>query len=150
VIDFFDLAVEEPAPTRGVFFGRTFHRFNTKTPETDACCTNEEYCCHAMPIETSIGDADIVSSILSPEFTGANSAPHAPVIDLDFPCQLVESGTPGHYHLYIDKEVPWDKYIAVLDAMVDAGLVQGGYVAASKVRGYTAVRVPWRPKGWDL
>lgn len=68
---------------------------------------------------------------------------HYPVIDLDLPARLIPSSTPGHYHLYLDTPVDWGKFVAVLDAMVDAGLVEGGYVEASKERGHTCVRLPW-------
>lgn len=27
---------------------------------------------------------------------------HAPTLDVDFPCELVPSSTPGHFHRYID------------------------------------------------
>jgi len=30
---------------------------------------------------------------------------HKPVLDLDFPCILIESETAGHYHLFIDKAI---------------------------------------------
>lgn len=67
---------------------------------------------------------------------------HAPVIDLDLPCMLVPSTTPGHYHLYIDQIIPQEKFWKLLDALVEADLVEPGYASASKARGYSAVRAP--------
>ena len=78
--------------------------------------------------------------------TGAEVTGHYPLIDLDVPAYLVPSSTPGNSHLYIDKKVPWKKYLALLDAMADAGLVEPGYVGASKARGFTAARLPWVKK----
>jgi hypothetical protein len=67
---------------------------------------------------------------------------HLPVLDFDFECRLVPSRTPGNYHLYINKEVEWDKYAKMLVAMRDAGVLQDGYVASALHRGYTGVRKP--------
>jgi len=67
---------------------------------------------------------------------------HLPVIDIDVPCVLVESSTPGHYHLYIDHPVVDELYWQMLEAMAAAGVVQKAYVGVSKRRGQTFVRVP--------
>lgn len=67
---------------------------------------------------------------------------HAPALDLDFPCVLVPSSTKGHFHLYLNKPVPWSAYLKVLDAMVEAGLVEEGYVNAARRRGATHLRLP--------
>lgn len=71
---------------------------------------------------------------------------HYPVIDIDFPIKAIPSSTPGHFHLYIDMPIPWEKYMTILEAMADAGIVQPGYVAASIRRGHTDVRLPWCAK----
>jgi hypothetical protein len=72
---------------------------------------------------------------------------HRPVIDLDLPIEVLPSSTPGHHHLFIDAPMSWDAYLALLDALVVAGLVEAGYVKAARHRGHTAVRVPWFRKG---
>lgn len=71
-----------------------------------------------------------------------NGTFHRPVVDLDIPCRLVPSSTSGHFHLYVDVDVSREKYFALLDALVEAGLVSTGYVLAARERGYTAVRPP--------
>lgn len=71
---------------------------------------------------------------------------HYPVIDLDVPCELRES-SPGKFHLFIDAPVREIAYFAMLWAMVDAGLVETGFVSASQSRGYSAARLPWIKKG---
>lgn len=71
-----------------------------------------------------------------------NGNEHLPVFDLDFPCKLVPSRTEGHFHLYMNVPVEWEAFLKVLEAMVDAGLIEKGYYEASKTRGFTAARVP--------
>lgn len=68
---------------------------------------------------------------------------HYPVLDLDLPVYVVPSSTPGHSHVYIDALLPWAKYCKLLDVLAECGLVEEGYVAASKARGHTALRLPW-------
>lgn len=68
------------------------------------------------------------------------SGRHAPVIDIDLPCRLVPSRTPGHWHLYIDKMMPWWRYRLLLKALVIAGVVEPGYYRASVSRRMTFVR----------
>lgn len=82
-------------------------------------------------------DANLVSSALE------GDGMHAPVLDLDFPCALVPSSTPGHYHLYLDKVMPWDEYGQLLWALRAAGVLQSGFVAAAISREQTMVRLPW-------
>jgi len=72
---------------------------------------------------------------------------HKVVIDLDHSAQLIASSTPGHHHLIIDHEMPWSLYQKLLDVLAECGLVEPGYVSASRERGYTAVRLPWVRKG---
>lgn len=74
---------------------------------------------------------------------------HAPVLDLDFPAMLVPSSTPGHFHLYLERQMPWPLYEAMLRALGDAGVLQRGYVNASIARGATFVRDPESSKPED-
>jgi len=68
---------------------------------------------------------------------------HAPVLDIDLPCHLEPSSTPGHFHLFIDKPMPWSAYVKVLEVLAEAGILQRGYADASIERGATYVRLPW-------
>jgi hypothetical protein len=90
---------------------------------------------------TNIGQADIVSS----QFNYADDA-HMVVLDLDGPAALIPSTTPGHHHLFIPTCINWETYARLLDALADAGVLEPGYVEASKRRGFTAVRLPWVSK----
>lgn len=82
-----------------------------------------------------LSEANLISSLCT-------DGEHRPVIDLDFPCRLEPSTTPGHFHLYLDKAVPWDAYVKVLEAMKEAGLVQAGFHELAVHRGATFVRPP--------
>lgn len=67
---------------------------------------------------------------------------HLPVIDIDLVCMLVPSSQPGHFHLYINKPMEWEKYVAMLEAMEAAGVIGPGYLRYTKKRGYSTVRYP--------
>lgn len=78
---------------------------------------------------------------------GGGFASHKVVIDVDLPVTVVESTTPGHCHLFVDKAMTWPEYVALLEALTVAGIVEPGYLAAALQRGHTAVRLPWVRKG---
>lgn len=68
---------------------------------------------------------------------------HMPVIDIDrIGVRVVESTTPGNFHLYIDKPMPWFKYQDLLVVLADCGIVEDGYLRASMDRKATFVRKP--------
>lgn len=67
---------------------------------------------------------------------------HAPTLDIDLPCRLVPSSTPGHFHLYIDKAMTWAQYVRLLNVMADVGILEPNYVAASIRDGATILRRP--------
>jgi hypothetical protein len=79
------------------------------------------------------------------DYTGPNR--HKPVLDLDVPHFYCESTTPGHGHLIIDVEVSWLKYLKLLEALEDCGILEPGYVSAAKARGESWMRTPWHKKG---
>jgi hypothetical protein len=68
---------------------------------------------------------------------------HTPVLDIDIPATLIPSSTPGKNHLYFNCPMSWDQYTKLLDVMAEVGILEPGYVSASKKRGFTAVRLPW-------
>lgn len=114
----------------------------------------EHYDGDGVTFAVPIDEANLITS-LSPEAIDVEDpfeegdgveVMHMPVIDIDVPCRLVESTTPGHFHLYIDKGISWDAYVVLLMAMEEAGIIETGYLSASLDRGYTAVRPPWVKK----
>lgn len=84
-----------------------------------------------------------IADLISSETAEGN---HAPLIDLDFPCRLYPSGTEGHFHLYLDKEISWDKFLPLLKAFVDADLVEFQYYEMAKKRKASFLRLPEKPK----
>ena len=94
----------------------------------------------------NLGVADIITSMVLHTDEYKNRTPtqmHTFVVDIDLPATLMPSSTPGHSHLYIESYMSWSQYVKVLDAMAEAGIIEYGYVNASKARGFTAVRLPW-------
>ena len=91
-----------------------------------------------VPVE-DIASAHI---ILSADDNGM----HRPVLDIDFPASLIPSSTPGHFHLYLDKQMDFATYAILLDALATAGVIEKGYSSVSKARGYTSARLPWVKK----
>jgi hypothetical protein len=88
------------------------------------------------------------ANILTSEVT-AKPGMHKLALDIDLPAKLMPTTTPGHWHLYIDHEMPWEVYVKVIDALAEAGVIEKGYARASKIRGYTSVRPPWLTKTED-
>jgi hypothetical protein len=71
---------------------------------------------------------------------------HVVALDIDAPVEVYPSSTPGHFHLYINKPMPWDDYLQLLSLMAKVGLLEPGFVLASIVRGFSALRLPWVKK----
>jgi hypothetical protein len=95
---------------------------------------------------TDIEHANLITSIVDtgvPSRLGGRLAQHKVVIDVDLPVKVIESSTPGHFHLFIDHAMEWSTYVALLEALAAAGIVEPGYFAAAVGRGHTAVRLPW-------
>lgn len=71
---------------------------------------------------------------------------HAPALDIDLPCELVASSTPGHFHLYIDKPMSWEEYRLLLHTLAYVGIIEDGYYNASVKQGATFLRPPGQLK----
>lgn len=125
-----------PAP----FAGRTTRNFKQDHSDPHTCVPDAAGYC---PCPEELAPADTAELVCS-DVAGEDH--HLPVIDLDFQAQLVPSGTPGHFHLYLDQPVEWDAYVRVLTAMALAGLVQWGFRDTTVRRGFGSVRHPDRPK----
>lgn len=89
--------------------------------------------------QIDIAQAGIDANLISSRLENGN---HAPTLDIDVPCQLLESSTPGHHHLYIDKELTWEQYRVLLSVLADVGIVEPGYYGASVRQGHTLLRRP--------
>jgi hypothetical protein len=87
--------------------------------------------------------ADIVTSAFRFEIKGFQSKQMI-MFDVDIPMQVIESSTPGHYHVYFPNSyIPKEKLFNLLDAMAECGIVERGYAEASRARGFAALRLPW-------
>lgn len=71
---------------------------------------------------------------------------HRPALDIDVPCLLIDSTTPGHHHLYIDKPMPWEDYEKLIRVLAEIGILQQGYADVSIKRKRTWLRTPWTKK----
>ncbi|MDR6868746.1 hypothetical protein J2Y69_003370 [Microbacterium resistens] len=112
--------------------------------------TNEDYSEDwQRDVVTDPADATVITSKIAdqdPALLGTPEELHKVILDIDLPAQLIPSTTPGHFHLYIDKEVPWRRLETLLYALADAGVIEKGYEGASVARGHTAARLPWVKK----
>lgn len=88
-------------------------------------------------IVAEVKNANIITSEVAGTFD------HKPVLDIDLGCKLIPSTHAGHYHLYIDKQMSWDKYKKLLEALKEGGIIEPGYFQAALARKYTGVRLPW-------
>lgn len=89
-------------------------------------------------VEVEEGKGNLYSS----EAASGKEGWHLPTLDLDIPCELVESSTPGHHHLYIDMAITWDQYVTLLTTLRDVGIIQEGYYNLSMHRKATFLRKP--------
>lgn len=94
----------------------------------------------------SLADAQVVSSEIREAPYPHQVGMHYLLLDLDVPAHLVPSSTPGHSHLYIEKPITWDRYLAVLETLAAAGVVEAGYVEVSRKRKAAHLRLPWVKK----
>jgi hypothetical protein len=103
---------------------------------------------YVIPIEDErvtfgVKAPNIVTSLID---LGSNT--HMPCIDIDgMKVQLRPSTTEGNYHLFIDKEVPWDSYLMLLDALVACGIVNQGFVDHARRRGFSSIRLQHKKGG---
>lgn len=77
--------------------------------------------------------ANLVSSLCSDGY-------HMPALDIDMPCELVPSSTEGHFHLYIDKPMTLMAYKKLVQAFIDAGIVEPNIMKYMDMNGMTALR----------
>lgn len=112
----------------------------------------EAYSGHDGRLDTDdIEQANTIASLVLPRENHSEKPPigrekHKLILDLDHPAMLIPSTTPGHSHLYVDVEMSWERYAALLLALAEAGVVERGYADASLARGFTSVRLPWVKK----
>lgn len=95
---------------------------------------------------TEESKANLISSELQEPAQFGGGARHAVAIDIDTNCLLIDSRTPGHYHLYIDTSLPWERYLKLLEVMAECQIIEQGYLNAAKAAKATYLR----KDRWDL
>lgn len=91
-------------------------------------------------IISDAGLANCIASVVRTESSG--ELVHKPAIDIDIPCWLVPSSTPGHYHLYIDIELTTPEYRRLINTLNEVGIVQQGIVNQITRWDRTFLRLP--------
>ena len=82
---------------------------------------------------------DRTAKVLAPNKTHGK---HRVLLDLDVPHVYIPSSTEGHGHLVIDVPQDWENLNKLLQLMGDMGILQYGYVDATKSRGESWLRAP--------
>ena len=74
---------------------------------------------------------------------------HVVALDVDYPVHVVESSTPGHFHVYLDVPggITHDGYMALLALLGHLRIVEPNYASVSIQRGHSDLRLPWVKKG---
>jgi hypothetical protein len=90
-----------------------------------------------QPAVQATDRVNLISSLVR-----SNPDIHYPGIDIDSSVFLVESQTPGHHHLYIDKALTYDEYERLLRTLLDVGLVEQGFYDSFILRKATYLRIP--------
>lgn len=94
-----------------------------------------------------VKDATVITSRELVRVDDPENRWHQVVLDIDVPVKVLPSSTEGHHHLFIQYDMPWENYVKLLDVLSKIGLVEEGYVEASKREGFTSARLPWIKKG---
>lgn len=82
-------------------------------------------------------------NLYSSELDDGTNYFHAPTLDIDgINVEVLESTTPGNFHLYIDKAISWGNYKQLLLALEACGICQSGFVGLSIARGASFLRKP--------
>ena len=100
-------------------------------------------------VVADLEQANLITSMVAGT-DGTASDLHKVVLDVDLPVTVIESSTPGHFHVFIDKAMDWQTYFDLLRALCAAQIIEPGYLAAAERRGHTAVRLPWVRKPAEL
>lgn len=105
--------------------------------------------------EADLNRANVVSSEIKgypKDFNAETKAfdlpRHAVLLDIDYPAHLIESSSPGHYHLYLDvpQGVKHADYMELLEVLGRVGVIERGYAEVSIKRGHSDLRLPWVKK----
>lgn len=88
-----------------------------------------------------LDEANLISSKVK------GTSRHKVILDLDFDAALLPSSTPGHHHLYLDKELTKEQMETLLFALLDAGIIAVGNMNQWLKFKAQYLRLPWVKKG---
>lgn len=120
---------------------------NNRTVRAEIKHSSEVVDAYASQSEWRKKPIDKANMITSEMLLPASTNMHNIILDIDYEAQLVPSSTPGHYHLFLDKVMPWPTYEKLLKALAEAGIIQWGFYEGAVKRKATSVRLPWIKKG---
>jgi len=95
--------------------------------------------------EVGVKKANLVTSVVK-STKGKTNEMHRPLLDLDFEVSVLPSSTPGHNHLYIDKEMSKEDLDKLVNVLNEVGLLQNGIKNGWNRRGALSLRLPWIDK----
>jgi hypothetical protein len=75
---------------------------------------------------------------------------HFPLLDLDFPAELLPSSNPDHYHLYLYKKLTPRQMKKLVKTLYKVGIIQRGNYLRFKLHGALFLRKPGVQKGIEL
>jgi len=75
---------------------------------------------------------------------------HMPALDIDFPCRLEPSSTPGHFHLYLEKEMDEVDYLDLLNDLEKYEILEPAFVDCAIKEKKTFLRFNHDKHGDDL
>lgn len=133
-----DIDYELPWPNRRTYYSK---RIDTEAFLEDG--SNKRDLDGVDPYDASkLGDGREPSTLRTANLISSLTlgGQHAPALDIDLEARLIPSRTAGHYHLYIDKLMPWWKYRVLLKVLAWVGIIEPGYYRASVARRMTFLR----------
>lgn len=93
--------------------------------------------------ETGPFDAQLISSRIGPH-------QHRVILDLDMECELIQSSTPGRYHLYLNKILEEEQMDTLITTLVQVGILEDGIKKLQwDIDKELTLRLPWVKKGDD-
>jgi len=129
----------EPIPSRRRYYNPMIdpHCQEKMTDKMRAAVNDETYGAGGPLNEPDLQHpANLVSSLC---WDGA----HRPALDIDIPCELIQSTTEGHSHLYFPTlALSWEQYRVLLEALAFVGIIEPAYRDASYSRQQTLLRPP--------
>ena len=135
------LASLRSTTTEGDYEGGAIHTDNPDTADVITSISGE-----STPDKRPVRESPVSLKELLEDLELLPEELHRPVLDIDFAATLIPSTTEGHFHLYLDKLMPWKDFEKLLVVMGEVGILEQGYVDASIARHYSSVRLPWVKK----